>query len=421
MISRLKNSFLIAVWVLVITFPLLGLKTTLVGTGRVLSFRSDAFWIAGIVFACGIIWAFKDRIGKGLHLMTVPFRPIGQALKSGLSKIPAWLWILSLVIILLGFPMSGPEHDLNKYFSFLIDTFIYVGLALGLNIVVGMTGLLVLGYAAFFAIGAYTYAIFSMNFQVPFWACLIFGSVNAGIIGILLGIPSIRLRGDYLAIVTLGFGEVVRFVLKNETAVTGGEQGLILNPPTIASFEISRPIHYYYIALVMMALVIFVVHRLNHSRIGRAWIALREDETAAMVMGINTFKMKILAFALSAAVAGFMGVFYAARMNFVNPEAFRFEYSVLILSMVILGGMGSVPGVILGAAILQFIPWMLRDLVPNLLREQFPSAVGLASRLTDFRLLIFSGIIILMMIFRPQGIVGSVRRKIELGLTKDNE
>lgn len=416
MSKQLKNILLIALWILFITFPLLGIKTKFIGTQASVQVRDNAFWLSGIIFICGIIWMLKGVIINAFKTITVPFKPIAH----NISVIPNWVWILVLVITITFFPLTGSERDLNKYLSFLIETYIYIALALGLNIVVGMAGLLVLGYAAFFGIGAYSYAILSINYQVPFWLGLIIGGAMAGFIGILLGLPSIRLRGDYLAIVTLGFGEVVRFILKNEASLTGGEQGLLnIAPPSIGSFVMDRTIHYYYLALVMVVLIIFVVHRLNNSRIGRAWIAIREDETAAMTMGINTFKLKVLAFAVSAFIAGFMGVLYAARMNYISPESFRFEYSVLILSMVILGGMGSVPGVILGAVILQLIPWLMRDTIPNLLSDQLPSATGLASRLSDFRLLIFGGVMVLMMIFRPQGLIGSVRRKIELGLGKD--
>jgi branched-chain amino acid transport system permease protein len=416
--TRLRNILLISFWILFITFPLLGIKTKFIGTQATLTFRTDGLWLSGIICICGIIWILKGIINNILRVIIVRLKSVINTI----FVIPNWVWILVLVVMVAFFPLMGSERDLNKYLSFLIETYIYIALALGLNIVVGMAGLLVLGYAAFFAIGAYSYAILSINYQVPFWVGLIIGGAIAGFIGILLGLPSIRLRGDYLAIVTLGFGEVVRFVLKNETYLTGGEQGLLnIAPPAIGSFIMDRTIHYYYLALIMVILIIFVVHRLNNSRIGRAWIAIREDETAAKTMGINTFKLKVLAFAASAFIAGFMGVLYAARMNYISPESFRFEYSVLILSMVILGGMGSVPGVILGAIILQVIPWLMRDTIPNLLRDQLPSATDLASRLPDFRLLIFGGVMVLMMIFRPQGLIGNVRRKIELGLSKNDE
>ncbi|MBI5359036.1 MAG: branched-chain amino acid ABC transporter permease [Planctomycetes bacterium] len=428
MLERTKKSFLTALWILIITFPLMGLKTVFTGEQAEVGIRADAFYLAGVVFLCGMMWSMKGLIGRGIAFAVPPAKSCTGAIKTSVMKVPVWCWQVGILAMLCAFPFMGSEAELNKYFSFLIETLIYVSLALGLNIMVGMVGLLVLGYAAFFGIGAYTYAILSLNFHVPFWPSLFIGGAIAGVIGILLGIPSIRLRGDYLAIVTLGFGEIVRFVLKNEAAVTGGEQGLpnqhipgAIAAPSLGFMVLDREIHYYYIAIVIMVLVVFVVHRLNNSRTGRAWIAIREDETAAMSMGINTFRMKILAFAISAFIAGFVGVFYAARMNFVNPEAFRFEYSVLILSMVILGGMGSVPGVILGAVILQVIPWLMRDMMPNLLREYFPSAANVAGTLTDFRLLIFGGIMVIMMIFRPQGIIGNARRKIELGVEEERD
>ncbi len=437
MLELTKKSFFAALWILIITFPLMGLKTDFTGERATVGIRADAFYLAGVVFLCGMMWSLKGFIGSGIAFAVPPAKACTGTIKASVTKVPVWCWQVGILAMLCAFPFMGSEAELNKYFSFLIETLIYVSLALGLNIMVGMVGLLVLGYAAFFGIGAYTYAILSLNFNVPFWPSLFIGGAVAGVIGILLGIPSIRLRGDYLAIVTLGFGEIVRFVMKNESAITGGEQGLPnqsipgrIGPPAIgyvdgqwnlASCVMDRTIHYYYLILLITVLVIIVVNRLNNSRTGRAWIAIREDETAAMSMGINTFRMKILAFAISAFIAGFIGVFYAARMNFVNPEAFRFEYSVLILSMVILGGMGSVPGVILGAVILQAIPWLMRDLVPNILQDQFPEATSIAGRLTDFRLLIFGGIMVMMMIFRPQGIIGNARRKIELGVEEEKD
>lgn len=428
MFERTKKSFFIALWILIITFPLMGLKTVFTGEQATVGISADAFYLAGVVFICGMMWSLKGAIGRGIGFAASPAKTCTGAIKASVMKVPVWCWPAGILTVLCAFPLMGTETELNKYFSFLIETLMYISLALGLNIMVGMVGLLVLGYAAFFGIGAYTYAILSLNFHVPFWPSLFIGGVVAGVIGILLGIPSIRLRGDYLAIVTLGFGEIVRFVLKNEAAITGGEQGLpnqvipgVIAAPSIGPFVMNRTIHYYYLILIITVLVIIVVNRLNNSRTGRAWIAIREDETAAMSMGINTFRMKILAFAISAFIAGFIGVFYAARMNFVNPEAFRFEYSVLILSMVILGGMGSVPGVILGAVLLQVIPWLMRDMLPNLLRNQFPEATGIAGRLTDFRLLIFGGMMVIMMIFRPQGIIGNARRKIELGMEEEDD
>ena len=271
-----------------------------------------------------------------------------------------------------------------------------------------MTGLLVLGYAAFYAIGAYTFGVMHLHWGVPFYVAIIPAMLIGAGFGFLVGLPSIRLRGDYLAIVTLGFGETIRFLLKNLPALTNGDKGIIISTagkiPTLgktALFPYSRSGEQptYYLVLVLVLLSMWLVRNLVNSRIGRAWIAIREDETAARAMGINTTRLKVTAFMLSAVWASVAGVLYVAREGYVEPDVFRFDESVLILSMVILGGMGSGPGPILGAAVLYLIPQILRDEFPALL---------------DYRLMIFGIVMILLMIFRPQGLLGSLRRKIEL-------
>jgi branched-chain amino acid transport system permease protein len=305
---------------------------------------------------------------------------------------------------LLALVLAGPPLVLSdKYLHMAAFAGLYVVLALGLNITVGMLGLLVLGYAAFFAVGAYTFAILQRDLGMPFWMAFVPAAVAGAGFGFLLGLPTLRLRGDYLAIVTLGFGETMRYLLKNLSGLTGGDFGIIIRaearalPFGVASLSDVRA---GYVVIVLLAIVtIFALHRIHHSRIGRAWIAIREDETAAAAMGIDTVRLKILAFTLSAVWAALAGVFYAGYVGFVDPESFRFEESVLILSMVVLGGMGSVPGVIVGAVALH--------VVPTLLRDQFPA-------LMDYRLLIFGATMVAMMVFRPQGLIGSLRRKIEL-------
>jgi branched-chain amino acid transport system permease protein len=279
---------------------------------------------------------------------------------------------------------------LNRYqIDVLTQAGIYVTLALGLNIVVGLAGLLDLGYVAFYAVGAYTYGLLSTRLGLSFWEVLPLGALLATVFGILLGIPVLRLKGDYLAIVTLGFGEMIRITLNNWDSLTGGPNGIIgIGRPQVLGFKFIAPIHYYYLSLTMVLLTLFVVNRLTHSRIGRAWTAMRDDEVAAQAMGIDLMKTKLLAFSLGATWAGIAGVFFAGKMTFVSPESFNFFESVIILCMVVLGGMGSVPGVILGASLLAVLPEVMR---------QFAL----------YRMLIFGGAMVVMMILRPQGLISS--------------
>ncbi len=284
---------------------------------------------------------------------------------------------------------------LNRYvIDVLTQVGIYVMLALGLNIVVGLAGLLDLGYVAFYAVGAYTYGLLSTRVGLSFWEVLPLGALLAALFGVLLGIPVLRLKGDYLAIVTLGFGEMIRITLNNWDSLTRGPNGIIgIARPKILEFVFSSPIHYYYLILVIVILTIFTVERLSRSRIGRAWTAMRDDELAAEAMGVNLMHAKLLAFALGATWAGVAGVFFAAKMTFISPESFTFFESVIILCMVVLGGMGSVPGVILGAALLVILPEFMR---------QFAL----------YRMLIFGGAMVAMMVFRPHGFLGSPKRAI---------
>ncbi|HWP35494.1 MAG TPA: high-affinity branched-chain amino acid ABC transporter permease LivM [Thermodesulfobacteriota bacterium] len=305
---------------------------------------------------------------------------------------------------------------MNRYVADVaVQVGIYVTLALGLNIVVGLAGLLDLGYVAFYAVGAYTYGLLSKFYDFSFWWALPLGGALAAVFGVLLGIPVLRLRGDYLAIVTLGFGEIIRIVLNNWDELTNGPNGIIGIPKPTLPLEVELPVpawldesgvlaiggvlrtpHALYYVILLIALVtVFVVNRLNHSRVGRAWIALREDEVAAEAMGIDTTKAKLLAFGLGATWAGFAGTFFAAKQSFISPESFTFFESVIILSMVVLGGMGSIPGVILGAAALVVLPEVTREFA-------------------QYRMLIFGAAMVAMMVLRPQGFVGSARRAVEL-------
>jgi branched-chain amino acid transport system permease protein len=286
---------------------------------------------------------------------------------------------------------------LNSYYvDILTQVGIYIVLALGLNIVVGLAGLLDLGYAAFYALGAYAYALLSVKLGLPFWLGLPVGAAVAAAFGMVLGLVTLRLRGDYLAIVTLGFIQIVNLVLKNWDEVTNGPNGILgIGRPAIGPFVFSRPIHFYYLILAIVLVTIFALARLSRSRVGRAWVAIREDEVAAAASGVDTTRYKVLAFALGAAWAGLAGVVFAGKFGFISPESFTFFESVFILAMVVLGGMGSIPGVILGAVVLVVVPELLRGV-------------------SDYRMLIFGAALVIMMVFRPQGLIPNPQRRFEL-------
>jgi branched-chain amino acid transport system permease protein len=281
----------------------------------------------------------------------------------------------------------------------------YVVLGLGLNIVVGLAGLLDLGYVAFYAVGAYSYALLNYHYGLDFWLALPVGALIGAGFGILLGFPVLRLRGDYLAIVTLGFGEIIRLILENWNDFSFGPSGIANIPrPSFPGIQFSlqsATIYMYFLMICLVLFTIFVVNRLQNSRIGRAWIALREDEIACQTMGIDKVKTKLTAFALGATWAGMVGVIFAAKTTFINPASFTFLESAMILSIVVLGGMGSIPGVVIGAFILILMPEYLRAF-------------------SDYRMLLFGGMLVIMMVFRPQGIICNVRRSYELKEIKED-
>jgi branched-chain amino acid transport system permease protein len=313
-------------------------------------------------------------------------------------------WIFYLLFLLLPIGLSNSWYQNQYFIHILFDVGCYVILALGLNIVIGFTGLLNLGYIAFFGIGAYTYAILNTFYYFSFWISFPIAGLVTALFGLLLGIPSLRVRGDYLAIVTLGFGEIIRIILNNWESITNGPRGMDniappahINPTHIVLFIFNSEVFFYYLILLLIIVTIFTIRRLDHSRIGRAWVAIREDEVAAATMGIPVTKMKWLAFSLGAGFAGLVGCLFASRQGFVSPESFTFMESVIVVSMVVLGGLGSIPGAVLGAVILAVLPELLR------LR-------GFES----YRMLLFGFAMILLMLFRPQGLLGSKRRFLEL-------
>lgn len=308
------------------------------------------------------------------------------------------------------------------------DAAAFMLLALGLNVVVGYAGLLDLGYAAFFAIGTYTYAILAsslFNLHFPFWLMLLVSAGVTALFGVLFGAPTLRLRGDYLAIVTLGFGEIVPTFILNLDALTGGTNGISgVDKPAIGSLMIGARndnISFYYLGLALVALIVFVINRIRDSRVGRAWMAIREDELAAATMGINTTSTKLLAFGLGAALAGFAGTFYGAHLGFASPQQFNFSQSVLILCMVILGGMGNMWGVMLGAVVIYLLQTVVLIQLPTWLGNlgkstniQWLIDFNQNVKLTDYTFFIYGIILVLFMLFRPEGLIPSSRRRAEL-------
>lgn len=302
-----------------------------------------------------------------------------------------------LLVILFILPLY-----LTQYWNYTLGTVgIYVLLGLGLNIVVGLAGLLDLGYVAFFAVGAYTVALLTApaphNLMWSFWFALPLGIALAALTGVLLGVPVLRMRGDYLAIVTLGFGEIIRILSRSDilTSFTGGPKGVLnIGGPNLLNQILSNDISYLYIIILSVLLAIFITIRLQHSRIGRAWEAMREDETVAGAMGINTLQHKLMAFGIGAAFAGLGGVLFASRNQFTGPEDHNLMVSINVLAVVIVGGMGSIPGVIAGAFVLKGLPEILREM-------------------EDYRVILFGVLLVIMMLIRPEGLFPSSRRKLE--------
>ena len=327
------------------------------------------------------------------------------------------------------------ESALGRAWVRIIDVaLLFVMLALGLNIVVGYAGLLDLGYIAFFAVGAYTYALLAspqFDLHWPFAALLPLGAIVAAFFGVILGTPTLRLRGDYLAIVTLGFGEIIRIFLNNLNRpynITNGPQGITLIDPlsiaganlgktvTIGGFTIASLHSYYFVFLVCALLSVLISVRLENSRIGRAWIAIREDELAAAAMGINTRNVKLLAFAMGASFGGVAGGLFASFQGFISPESFTLLDSIMVLCMVVLGGMGNVAGVVLGAVLLTALPEALRYAGPA--QQSLLGAVYIDP--SDLRMLLFGLALVLMMLFRPAGLWPSSIRRRELAAPRES-
>lgn len=383
------KSFLVALWFMFLTFPILVVKVNALAHSIQWRWMNMAYVGIGAFFL-SFLWRYLlEKRQRDGEMKENRLRRLGARIRREPKHIFPVIGVIGIAALV--FPYISSSYQVAVMSSALM----YVMLGLGLNIVVGLAGLLDLGYVAFYAVGAYGYALLNHHFGLGFWVCLPISALLAAGFGILLGFPVLRLRGDYLAIVTLGFGEIIRLILENWNAFSFGPSGIagISKPWCFGLFLTPQQanIYMYYIVLVLVLLTIFVVGRLGNSRIGRAWMALREDEIACEAMGIDKTRTKLTAFALGATWAGFAGCIFAAKTGFINPASFTFMESAIILSIVVLGGMGSILGVVLAALILILLPEYLRAF-------------------SELRMLIFGASMVLMMVFRPEGIIRRVTK-----------
>jgi branched-chain amino acid transport system permease protein len=416
MTRSLKPALFSALLVWAVAYPVLGLKLSIDGIHLIVENASAT--TVTVIALCSVLMflrvlfnqqlskAWKSRSGASL---------VSPSVSNFLTLPSTQKWfIIGLIVLAFIWPFYGSRGAVDLATLILI----YVMLGLGLNIVVGLAGLLDLGYVGFYAVGAYTYALLSHYYGFSFWICLPLAGLAAAGFGFLLGFPVLRLRGDYLAIVTLGFGEIIRLFLRNLTDLTGGPNGISSIPkPTLfgLSFDrtaaeggktfyeffgmaynpVGKVIFLYLVALVLALAALFIINRLLRMPIGRAWEALREDEIACRALGLNPTIIKLSAFTLGASFAGFAGSFFAARQGLVTPESFTFIESAIILAIVVLGGMGSQLGVILAAIVMIMLPEMMREF-------------------SEYRMLMFGAMMVLMMVWRPQGFLPMQRPHLEL-------
>jgi len=421
MLSRWRPYLLGILGVAVITFPFLWLvlkpdynrNTVAVAWAPLhgLQFFTDLFPVFVIGFLIWLGIRANRHFGWDKALAQRPgWQQAGQIWNN------YWAWGTMPLVL------SGSLFLSASSLSLLTNVGIYMLLALGLNITVGMTGLLVLGYAGFYAFGAYFFALSQENLPYfPWWLAAPLAFFLGGGAGYLLGLPCLRLRGDYLAIVTLGFAEAFRELMRN-LDFTGADKGIILNDSSLFrgfAYLNHNQMGYLLTALILF-LAVFLVQRLYHSPIGHAWVAIRENEVAAESVGVPVVQMKLLAFSLSAAIAAVAGVIYGAKDGFVSPAMCEFQQSIMILAMVILGGLSNSYGALLGAALLYLVPEYLK-LLPSTIQDNATlSAItptflrNSLQDLSDYRLLLFGAVMVLMMLYRPQGLLGSSRRKTEM-------
>ena len=405
---------------LVLSFWLLGFKLETDGANLQVVSRLDVS-LAWLLGGATLVFWFQMLRGQIAKL----FQASISGFSVGFTKLvlpspeeAPKLYNLTAVLVLL-FAVSWPFMASRGAIDLATLTLIYIMLGLGLNVVVGLAGLLDLGYVGFYAVGAYSYALLNTYFGLSFWECLPIAGLLAATFGFLLGFPVLRLRGDYLAIVTLGFGEIIRILLNNMTTLTGGPNGISGIPkPTLGGLEFNRTvkdggfgtfhdffgiaynanhkvIFLYLMALVLVVATLFVINRLLRMPLGRAWEALREDEIACKSLGLNPTIIKLTAFTIGACFAGFAGSFFASRQGFISPESFVFIESAIVLAIVVLGGMGSQIGVVLAAIVMTVLPELAREF-------------------NEYRMLMFGLLMVFMMIWRPQGLLPMSRPHMEL-------
>jgi len=415
-VREVKASLMAAVWLCLLTCPMVVFKINTAGGGLIYRWHLLIYVALGGFVLSGL-WRFLLARRDMIRQSKARAEFEGPAPGARRGPEPTWVDALlssryrnqGLALLLLAL-ISVPFWASPYTVHIMTTALIYITLGLGLNVVVGVSGLLNLGYVAFYAIGAYTYALLNHYFGLGFWICLPLGALTATIMGLLLGFPVLRLRGDYLAIVTLGFGEIVRLVLNNMDFTQGPRGIRNISPPGFFGIDLNDQVKpallkvlsfmdpnldlnkalIFLVILGLVIITIIAVFRLENSRLGRAWLALREDEIACQAMGIDRTKAKLTAFALGATWAGLAGVVFASQVTFISPKSFDFMQSVMILSIVVLGGMGSIPGVIIGAVVLILLPEKLRFL-------------------SEYRMLIFGAAMVVMMVFRPGGLIQSVR------------
>ncbi len=410
---------MISIWFIFLTFPIMVMKVNTVTKTVVWRWHNIALIGIG-TFVISTVWRLalersqrERRPDEAVHHdpsspagAEEPAHPIIARYRTLLAaamrpKTKKFL-IAAFVVFVVLFPFISSLYQT----SIMITALIYVMLALGLNIVIGLGGMLHLGYIAFFAVGAYTYGILYRFFGVGFWVALPIGAVLSVVAGVLLALPVLRLRGDYLAIVTLGFAEIVRIVMNNWTSLSNGPQGIGGIPrPGLFGIPLNLSqvtIYIYFLIVTVVAITIFVVHRFENSRIGRALVAMGEDDIAAEAMGVDLTKTKVIAFALGSLWAGIGGVIFAARTTFINPASFTVWESIIVLSCVVLGGMGSIPGSVIGALVLILVPEYLRAF-------------------SDYRMLMFGAILVIMMVFRPGGLIQKKRKAYTFDVSTETE
>ncbi|ACS87623.1 high-affinity branched-chain amino acid ABC transporter permease LivM [Musicola paradisiaca] len=415
----LINAVVSALILLVLAAFVMGMQLSLDGTRLVVHGAETVRWY-WIGAACAVVFLFqllRPLLQRGTRKIAGAGNLVLPSFDGSTPRQKLLALALIAAAIMWPFLVSRGTVDIATL------TLIYVMLGLGLNVVVGLSGLLVLGYGGFYAIGAYTYALLSHYYGLGFWQCLPLAGLTAALSGFLLGFPVLRLRGDYLAIVTLGFGEIVRILLLNNTGFTGGPNGISQIPkPTLFGLEFNRAsreggwdtfhhffgltydpsdriIFLYMVALLLVLLTLFIINRLLRMPLGRAWEALREDEIACRSLGLSPTKIKLTAFTISAAFAGFAGTLFAARQGFVSPESFTFVESAFVLAIVVLGGMGSQFAVILAAVLLVVSRELMRDL-------------------NEYSMLLLGALMVLMMIWRPQGLLPMKRPQMKLQIEK---